>query len=66
MTKEEQFVGQIILYDKNGIINKINTDNYATGRRDTFEIGENERLIGCEMDHGASFLLGVTFIKWTI
>jgi hypothetical protein len=41
-------------------------DGYATGRKETFHIAENERLIGCELEHGANYLIGVTFIKWTI
>jgi hypothetical protein len=42
------------------------SDHYATGRRETFLIAENERLIGGEFDHGDRYLMGATFIKWTI
>jgi hypothetical protein len=68
MTKGEDFVGQIIFYDKNDILFKMGSDDdyYSKGRKETFMIAENERLIGCELDHGAKFFLGVTFIKWTI
>ena len=41
-------------------------DGHATGRRETFLIADNERLIGGEFDHGSSYLMGVTFLKWTI
>jgi hypothetical protein len=41
-------------------------DSYGTGRKETFHIAANERLIGCEFDHGAHYVLGVTFLKWTI
>ena len=60
------WIGQIIFYGKNGIIKKLGEDKYATGARETFLIGDNERLIGCELDHGARFLMGVTWLKWTI
>jgi hypothetical protein len=60
------FLGQIIFYDKNGIFAKIGEDSYANGRREGFEIEEYERLIGVEIDHGANYVLGITFIKWTI
>ena len=41
-------------------------DYYGTGRKETFHIAANERLIGCEFDHGARYVLGVTFLKWAI
>ena len=41
-------------------------DKWATGKKETFEIGENERLIGCELDYGDTHLLGITFIKWSL
>jgi hypothetical protein len=44
----------------------IDDDHYSKGRKETFMIAENERLIGCEFDHGTNYLLGVTFLKWTI
>ncbi len=66
MKKEENLLGQIIFYDKNGVLFKMNTDDFGTGRKETFHIADNERLIGCEFDHGANFILGVTFLKWTI
>jgi hypothetical protein len=67
MTKDEGILGQINFFDKNGgNLYKIGHDCYATGRRETFLIGENERLIGCEIDYGARYVSGITFIKWTI
>ena len=59
-------IGQIIFYGKNGIIKKLGSDSFATGAKETFLIGDNERLIGCELDHGARYLIGVTWLKWTI
>ncbi len=44
----------------------MNPDNHGDGRKETFMIAENERFIGCELNHGAQFLLGVTFLKWSI
>jgi hypothetical protein len=38
----------------------------ANGRKETFELAANERLIGFELDHGSSNLIGITFIKSTI
>ena len=65
-TKEEQFLGQIIFFDKDGTLYKLGSDGNATGRKETFQIAENERLIGCELDHGNNYVMGITFIKWTI
>jgi hypothetical protein len=63
----EDILGQINFFDKNGgNLYKIGHDSHATGRRETFLIGENERLIGCEIDYGARYVSGITFIKWTI
>ena len=59
-------IGQIIFYSKEGVLSKLGSDEYATGTRDTFLIGDDERLIGCELEHGANYLMGVTFMKWTI
>ena len=67
MHKNDMILGQINFFDKNGgNLYKMGNDCYATGRRETFLIGENERLIGCEIDYGASYVSGITFIKWTI
>ncbi len=67
MYSDEHILGQINFFDKNGgNLYKIGSDGHATGRRETFLIGENERLIGCEIDYGKRFVSGITFIKWTI
>ena len=67
MRQDEGILGQINFFDKNGgNLYKIGDDSYTTGRRETFLIAENERLIGCEIDYGARFVSGITFIKWTI
>ena len=60
------WIGQIIFYGKDSILKKLGSDKFATGPKKTFMIGENERLIGCELEHGVNCLMGVTFLKWTI
>ena len=65
MRKEEDYIGQIIFYGKDRVLFKMGSDSYATGRKETFDIANNERLIGCEFDDGQS-VMGVTFLKWTI
>ncbi len=66
MKKEEDRIGQITFYGKSGILFKMGDDSYATGRKETFHIEDNELLIGGEFDHGANYLMAVTFLKWTI
>ena len=34
------------------------------GRSETFEIADDEQLIGCELYHTSFDFLGVTWIKW--
>ena len=63
---DTRYIGQIIFYGKNGIIKKLGSDSCATGAKETFLIGDNERLIGCELDHSEDNLMGVTWLKWTI
>ena len=63
---DTRYIGQIIFYGKNGIIKKLGDDRAATGAKETFLIGDNERLIGCELDHSKDYLMGVTWLKWTI
>ena len=60
------WIGQINFYGKDGILKKLGRDIEATGAKESFLIGDNERLIGCELEHGKDTLLGVTFLKWTI
>ena len=59
-------IGQIRFYGKNGMLVKLGDDSFATGAKETFLIGDNERLIGCELDHSKDFVMGVTWLKWTI
>jgi hypothetical protein len=48
-------IGQIILYDRQSkVLLKIGSDYFATGRNETFKIEENERLIGCELEHSVT------------
>jgi len=67
MRNDEKVLGQINFFDSNGVsLYKMGGDGHTTGRRETFYIAANERLIGCELDHGARYVLGITFIKCTI
>jgi hypothetical protein len=36
------------------------------GRKEVFEIGEDERLIGCKLDESEYFFRGVTWIKMKV
>ncbi len=54
---DEYIIGQINFYDKNGgNLYKMGGNTNSTGKRETFLIGENERLIGCEIDYGARWV----------
>ena len=35
----------------------------VVGRREVFEIADDEQLIGCELDHDKDLFVGVTWIK---
>jgi len=48
----DNYMGQINFYGKDGVIRKLGSDQYAKGAKETFLIGENERLIGCELETG--------------
>ena len=42
-------------------------DNHANGRKKTFEIKDDERLIGFEADHDVQGMLrGLTFVKLSV
>jgi hypothetical protein len=45
---------------------KLGFDTEATGAKETFLIGDNERLIGFELEHGSKYPMGVTWLKCTI
>jgi len=48
------FIGQIIFYAKDGILQTLGYPFYdedLINEQETFDIGENERLIGCELDY---------------
>ena len=55
-------VGQVILYDRNGLLKKIGDD--CKGTKETFYISENEQLIGCESDYSEERCIEVKFLKW--
>ena len=62
----ENFIQKLSFYDEVGLCFLELGLLTANGRKETFELTANERLIGFELDHGSSHLLGITFIKWTI
>ena len=39
---------------------------YGAGRREEFEIGEDERLIGCKFDSDNDDFVGVTWLKMKV
>jgi hypothetical protein len=47
---------------------KVGCDDYVVkdrgGRVESFEIAEDESLIGCELDFDESRFCGVTWLKW--
>ena len=45
---------------------KLGDEDWGAGTKQTFVIGDHERLIGCELEYGNSILQGVTFLKWTL
>ena len=40
--------------------------NLYGGRRDIFDIADDEKLIGCVLEYGSSKFLGITWLKWKI
>jgi hypothetical protein len=64
-TANENYIWKISFHDKDGLFLELGPTT-ANGRRVTFELAANERLVGFELDHGANHLLGITFVKWTI
>ena len=65
---DESCILEIIFYDdKNNIIKKLGSEyEQLRGRKETFLIAENERLIGCELEYDTNNLWGITFLKWEI
>ena len=70
LTNYSSYIGKIIFYSKDGVLRQLGDVPSATGPKETFLIGDNERLIGCELEtgkyNGKDYLIGVTFLKWTI
>ena len=71
LTNNSCYIGKIIFYSKDGVLRQLGDHPNATGPKETFLIGDNERLIGCELEtgkasNGKDWLIGVTFLKWTI
>jgi hypothetical protein len=40
------------------------TDYWNAGRVETFNLADDEVLLGCELDHTEKCTVGVTWIKW--
>jgi hypothetical protein len=59
-------IGQIVFHDKSGIVKKLGSDQYANGTKEVFELAENERWIGCELEHSTAYLMGITLLKWKV
>jgi len=65
-TSNENWISKLSFYDEAGHCFLELGLLTANGRKETFELAANERLIGFELDHGLSNLIGIIFIKWTI
>jgi len=59
-------IKQFIFYGKHGVLVKLGKGQNAQGEKLTFDIGENERLIGCKLLHTENEFKGINFLKWTI
>ncbi len=61
----ENFIWKMSFYNETGLFLELGVLT-ANGRKETFDLAANERLIGFELDHGSNNLIGITFLKWTI
>ena len=69
--KTESFIIRINFYHRKQILVKVGKSDwdvkYDGGRREVFEIGDDEKLFGCKLDEcvisGLTFLVGVTWLK---
>ncbi len=69
MTKDEYAIIQMNFYSGQETLLKVGgyTDWYVKehgGRVESFEIADDESLIGCELDFDESRFCGVTWLKW--
>ena len=59
-----------MFYDKNEVVIDTCVLGKLGNRKETFLIGPNERLIGCELymveKDSVRVFIGIRFIKWTI
>ena len=64
---DSEWIEGIVFYEDAKVLVDTMPEGGKKGGKDTFEIGPNERLIGCELDHNDySGFFGITFVKWTI
>ena len=64
-TANEEYIRTLSFFDEAGLFLELGP-MIENGRKETFELTANERLIGFELDHGSNDLVGITFVKWTI
>lgn len=63
--QSEAFIFQIRFYCKDNAKFKIGGNDYwNAGRMETFELANDEVLLGAEFDHTEKHTVGVTWIKW--
>lgn len=66
MESDNGLIEKIIFYERSKVLIDTNKDAPGLGRRQTFEIGDTERLIGCELHLSVCGLAGIRFVKWTV
>ena len=68
--KNEQKIRQINFYHHEERLAKVGLLDgdlkMRAGRREVFEIADDEQLIGCDLDYCKNRLRGVTWMKWKI
>jgi len=65
MHKDEYYITRVQFYSADGKeLCKMSSDDYL-GREETFDIGADEELLGCEMHHDKEdWIYGITWLKW--
>ena len=56
----DKWIQQLIFHHKDGTVEKLGTDR-GNGRLVAIDLVPGERLIGAELQHGASCFMGITF-----
>ena len=65
MRPNEWQIEKILFYSTDDLLVNTCPEGEGKGRKYSFEIGPNEKLIGCELDHDGEEIRGITFIKWS-